>query len=151
MIVESSRRGFLKAGAVSGVAGLAAGALPAEAASSFTEAEAVKAAIQAWTEALARRDFAGWIGFWTDDAVLMPPGHPRVEGHAALEAYAREDFPPTETFAFSDWRIEGQGDLAVVTNDIEWAGDVLKQVIVLRHVAGAWKVQIVMFNAGVAA
>lgn len=150
MADKTSRRGFLWAGAL-GSAGVAASTLSAATASPFAEPEAVQATMEAWTEALARRDFANWLTYWTDDAVLMPPGHPRAEGHAALEAYAREDFPPTKTFAFSDWRIEGHGDLAVVTNDIEWAGDVLKQVVVLRRVEGAWKIQIVMFNAGVSA
>ena len=150
MTHRKSRRKFLRATAALGGASLAAIVLPVHAGAGFSDFEAVQNVMQDWTKALARQDFTRWVGYWTEDAVLMAPGHPRIEGHAALEAYAKKDFPPSESFTFSDWRIEGQGDLAVVTNNIEWAGDVLKQVVVLRRVSGEWKIQIVMFNAGVA-
>jgi ketosteroid isomerase-like protein len=146
---SASRRGFLNASAMSVAAGLVANASPAHSAEPFADAPAIQNMIEEWTDALAQQNFPLWITYWTDDAVLMPPGHPRVLGLEAIDAYGRTDFPRTDAFSFSDWRIEGQGDLAVVTNNIEWDDQTLKQVVVLRRVAGQWKVHIVMFNAGV--
>jgi len=128
---------------------LAALAVPAAAADEALD-KAVEAVIDDWTGTLIAKDYDTWIGYWTDDGMLMPPGHPPVVGHAALLAYAKDDFAGAGTFSFSDWSIEAGGQLAVVTNDIEWGGEDYKQVIVLRNEDGAWKVHIVMFNRGVA-
>jgi len=37
--------------------------------------------------AAAGRDIDGILDFWTDDAVVYPPGMPVVAGKAALRAY----------------------------------------------------------------
>jgi ketosteroid isomerase-like protein len=39
--------------------------------------------------ASAGRDVEGILAYWTDDAVVLPPGFPPVEGKAALREYVR--------------------------------------------------------------
>ena len=80
----------------------------------------------------------------------MPPGHTMLEGRDQTLSFARDTFPDAENFSFSDWRFEGNGDLVVVTNHIQWGESRFKQMIALRHENDDWKVQLVMFNSGVA-
>lgn len=121
-----------------------------EEARSFAETEAVKATVIAWTQALLDKKYGTWITYWTEDALLMPPGHATLEGRDQILAFARESFPPAESFSFSDWRVEGRGDLVVVTNHILWGQSRFKQMMSLRRENDDWKVQLVMYNAGVA-
>lgn len=116
----------------------------------FTESEAVKATIVAWTQALIDEKYGTWITFWTEDALLMPPGHAALEGRDQILSYAREKFPHANNFSFSDWHVEGRGDLVVVTNHIVWGESRFKQMLALRRENDEWRIQTVMFNAGVA-
>lgn len=116
----------------------------------FTETEAVKATVVAWTQALLDKKYGTWITYWTEDALLMPPAHPTLVGRDQILSYARKSFPAADNFSFSDWRIEGRGDLVVVTNHILWGESRFKQMIALRQDGDDWKVQLVMYNAGLA-
>ncbi|HKQ19528.1 MAG TPA: DUF4440 domain-containing protein [Candidatus Eisenbacteria bacterium] len=43
-----------------------------------------------WSELASKgRDVEGILSFWTDDAIVMPPGQPSVVGKAALREYVR--------------------------------------------------------------
>ncbi|MEM8589323.1 MAG: nuclear transport factor 2 family protein [Pseudomonadota bacterium] len=125
---------------------------------SNVETGAIKAMIEAWTSALVARDWAAWEGHWAEDGVLMPPGHARIVGRAALVAFATGDLGAVTGFTFSDWTFDGQGDLAVVTNTIQVdvAGSAPDQpapsndqmLLVRKHADGAWRIHKVIFNAG---
>ena len=45
-----------------------------------------------WQEAIAVKNFELTVAFWSDDAVLMPPGQPAVVGKAAIRQFVRESF-----------------------------------------------------------
>lgn len=111
--------------------------------------KAIEDVINEWTERLVARDFDAWINYWTADAMLLPPDAPPAVGKDAILALGK-GFPHASSFSFSDWSVEAAANLAVVTNTIKWGDQDYKQVIVLRNEGGAWKVRIVMFNAGVA-
>ena len=109
---------------------------------------AVRSAVENWTNALMDGDYERWFNAWTDDPVLMPPAHARLMGRQQIEAFVRANIPTVKRYAMTDWFVEGRGDLAVATNDLDWGGTMYKQVIVLRRVEEDWKVQIVMYNSG---
>ncbi|MEO1226705.1 MAG: nuclear transport factor 2 family protein [Pseudomonadota bacterium] len=124
---------------------------------SDVETEAIKAMIEAWTSALVARDWPAWQGHWAEDGVLMPPGHARIAGRAALVAFATSDLGAVTGFTFSDWTFDGQDDFAVVTNTIrvDVAGSAPDQpapsndqmLLVRKHTDGNWRVHKVIFNA----
>ena len=118
--------------------------------SEHVDAVTIESTIKNWTQALVNENYETWINYWTEDAMLLPPGHATLKGHAEILSFVRDSFARVDTFSFSDWRIEGQGDLAVVVNHILWGDTALKQMIALRHWNGEWKVQLVMINSGVA-
>jgi len=117
---------------------------------------AIKAMFKASTDALVKGDLATWAGYWTDDAVLMPPGHASVKGRKQLVDYVKANLSDLAEYTQSNWTFEGQGSLAVVTTDLLWdyktgpnAGKSKKgkQVVVaLKGADGAWKAQKVIFN-----
>ena len=132
---------FILAAAIFGKGGVGA-------ALSLQDRAAVKETIEVWTQDLEEKDYTGWLTHWNEDAVLMPPEHPRVEGRQQIEGFVRQNFGNVAQIVLSDWKIEGRGSLAVVTNDVSWDGETASQVIVLRkHPEGAWRVQTVIFNS----
>lgn len=40
-----------------------------------------------WSDLVASAPVDDWISFWADDAVVMPPGLPPLEGRAAIREY----------------------------------------------------------------
>jgi ketosteroid isomerase-like protein len=117
-----------------------------------TETAAIKDMFEAATQALFDGDLDKWQSYWTEDAVLMPPGHPAVEGRAALLDFARKTWSDLDAFKLSNWTFEGRGDLAVVSTDIVWStkgGDKNsgKQIVIaVKDANGAWKAQKVIYN-----
>jgi ketosteroid isomerase-like protein len=87
----------------------------------------------------------------------MPPGHPRVVGHDALIGFIRKNFGNVQSVTLSDWKVIGEGGLAVVTTNVEWSAEAenqlsesMKQMLVLSKDAdGKWLVKAVIFNTGV--
>lgn len=63
--------------------------------------------------AAANDDWGGVAAFYTEDAVLMPPNGPAVQGRAAIEAFFGA-FPPMSGFTLNPVEIDGRGDLAFV-------------------------------------
>ena len=109
-------------------------------------AKTIRSTIEKWTQSLADGNYESWIGFWTEDAMLMPPNHATLNGRDEIMSYARANLAAPDTFSFKDWRIEGQGDYAVVANHILWGRSDIKQMIALTRQADGWKIQMVMFS-----
>jgi len=119
---------------------------------------AIKDMFKASTDALVAGNLDEWATYWTDDGVLMPPGHPSVTGRAELVDYVRGNLSNLDEYTQSNWTIEGSGDLAVVTTDLLWtfkSGDGSdkpttekgKQIVVTQKGAdGMWKAQKVIYN-----
>jgi len=114
----------------------------------------IRSFIESWTDYLAQARREDWLECWADDATLMPPGGPRIEGLKGLEGFAA-NFEMHGTYRFEDWCYAGSGDLAVVCNRIILEGEVkisaedrlFDQIIVLRRISGDWKIQAVIFTA----
>ncbi len=71
---------------------------------------AIRSASQAWAEAFKADDDAAAIAFSTEDAVLMGPNMPALQGRAALEEYVA-GFAVTD-FSVTRLEIDGRDDLA---------------------------------------
>ena len=118
---------------------------------SKSDTSAVKASVETFARCLVEGDFSTWAEYWAEDGILMPPRHPRVVGRTQILAFVRENFHGVDTMSLSNWRIDGSGDLAVVTNDVHWSSDAgegrAKQMMVLAKQAdGKWVRRIVIYN-----
>jgi len=74
---------------------------------------AIKASSAAFVEAVLAGDWAAVAAFYTEDAVLMFPSEPVVEGRMAVQAFF-ELFPSVTQFEPTIVQIDGRGDLAFV-------------------------------------
>ena len=130
---------------------------PALGANTLPEGEAyrLRSLIEAWTEDLLTGQIAEWRDFWTEEAVLMPPGQERITGLDKVADFVTQAFKPGIRDRFSDWSFTGREDLAVVTNQIALSGgdgdakgiSAFNQMIVLRHNSnGQWRIQTVIFT-----
>jgi uncharacterized protein (TIGR02246 family) len=120
---------------------------------SAAEKDAIKTVFETATQALLDGDLDKWQTFWTEDATVMPPGQPTVEGRAALVAFARKNLVGNlDGFKESNWRFEGCSDLAVVTTGMSWTSKdgekiAAKQIVIaVKEPSGAWKAQTVIYN-----
>ncbi len=81
----------------------------------LTEADhaAIEATVQAFVDGVLAGDAAAVAATYTEDAVLMPPGHPTVEGRAAIEEYFAS-WPPVSELDCRIIEVSGSGDTAYV-------------------------------------
>ncbi len=91
------------------VAACAAGA----ASLSDADIAAIEEGSEAFAAAANADDWGGVAALYTEDAVLMPPNGPAVQGRAAVEAFFAT-FPPFSGFTLNPVEIDGRGDLAFV-------------------------------------
>jgi uncharacterized protein (TIGR02246 family) len=118
--------------------------------------EAVQSIFDRVPQYLASNDFQSWSELFDEDAILMPPNAPRVQGRAAIRAFG-ESLPKMIAITFYDVEIEGQGDFAVgrsairQTIQLDGAGEVndtAKQLAVMQKQAdGTWLVTTVMYSS----
>ncbi len=113
---------------------------------------------ESWIAAANADDWAGLAALYTEDAVLMPPNSPVVQGRAAIEAFFAA-FPPSSGFALNPVEIDGRGDLAFVrgtyslTLEIEGmepTPDTGKYIEIRRKQAdGSWLLAADIFNSDI--
>lgn len=76
-----------------------------------SEIEAIREALRT---AVNAGDVHGVLACWAPDGVLMPPHHPRVQGHAAIAEYFRTVFARRRlSFTFTESNVMLVGDVAV--------------------------------------
>ncbi len=71
-----------------------------------------------WSQAAQSRDVDRVVSFWSDDAIVFPPGSPPVAGRAAIREFVVKSFQ-TPGFSIS-WKtatvtVSESGDLAYTT------------------------------------
>jgi len=156
-----SSRTFVLAGCLIGVAvpfTLALAACQPEASPlSADDRAAIRETAAAYHEAAMAKDWDTVSEFYTEDAVVMPPNLPAVQGRAAIrEWYA--SFPPVTELALPIAEIDGRGDLAfargayTLTMMIEGAPETItdrgKNLAIWRkQTDGAWRIAIDTFNS----
>ena len=82
---------------------------------SLTEADkaAIEASLEDFVKAALANDWAAVAATYTEDAILMPPNSPIIEGRADIQAYF-EGFPPVSEMTAKNVEVIGQGDTAYV-------------------------------------
>lgn len=125
------------AGAVAALAVIAADA------ESAARSEVLARSAQ-WSAAAQARDVEEILAFWSDDAVVMPPGHPPIAGKAAIRDYVVKSFQ-TPGFGIS-WKAEAVtvsrgGDLAWAreSNRVTFTGPDGKPVAIDGKAVTVWK------------
>jgi uncharacterized protein (TIGR02246 family) len=119
---------------------------------------AIEATSKAFVEGVNAKDWAAVAATYTEDAALMPPNGPSVEGRADIQAFV-EAFPPISDFNFEIIEVEGQGDMAYVrgtyTMTITPEGgdpitDTGKYIEIRKKQAdGSWLLYLDIFNSDV--
>jgi uncharacterized protein (TIGR02246 family) len=118
---------------------------------------AIKASTEAYVQAVKSEDWTTLAALYTEDAVLMPPNQPIVQGREAIQAYG-EAFPPTTEFSITPVDIEGRGDLAFVRGTGTWTltpegapepiQETSKYVEIRRKQEdGSWLIAVDIFNS----
>ncbi len=74
---------------------------------------AIKASTDIFVEALLAGDWAAFAALYTEDAVVMPPNVPVVEGRVAIQAFL-EPLSRFTQLELTIVQIDGRGDLAFV-------------------------------------
>ncbi|UCC75028.1 MAG: SgcJ/EcaC family oxidoreductase [Gemmatimonadota bacterium] len=119
---------------------------------------AIEAVAQSYQEAQLANDYAAVASHYTEDAVLMSPNQPLIEGRAAIQA-ALEGLRGTVTeYSNTPVQIEGRGDFAyargifTVASAVEGmpepVRDTAKYLAVLRKQPdGSWLLTLVCWNS----
>ena len=74
---------------------------------------AIEVIIQEYVQAILAKDLNAWTGLWTEDAVMMPPNSPALEGREAIIRDWMAGPTPTE-FVLDVIDIDGRGDVVYV-------------------------------------
>jgi len=121
---------------------------PAQEAAGLSDEDvaAIRAVMEAGSEAEEAGDWAAVAALGTEDFVWMPPNDRILEGRAAIVAYTKESGIKITESAVAITEIDGRGDLAYfrATYSLTFAGeepftDVGKWIAILRKQPdGAW-------------
>ncbi len=129
-------------------------------AASLSDADiaAIEEGSAAFVAATNANDWGGVAALYTEDAVLMPPNGPALEGQAAIEAFFAA-YPPFSGFTLNPVEIDGRGDLAFVrgtyrlTLEIEGmepTPDTGKYIEIRRKQEdGSWLLAVDIFNSDI--
>ena len=71
-----------------------------------------------FTKAMLAGDFATAASYYSEDAELLPPNAPVIEGRAAIQTFLAA-FPKLTSFKLSLVEIDGHGDLAYTRGTYE--------------------------------
>lgn len=122
-------------------------------------AATIDSLMRALGSAIAAGDTAAIVGFYADDAVILPDHAPRIDGMAAIRvlwagfyripgfkmtlAPAQEMVSPSGDMVVSlgTWEFEAQGPQGKRLHDVG------KSVSVFRQVGGQWKIQLDTWNS----
>ena len=106
-----------------------------------------------WAAAYNAKDAAKLAGFYTEDAVVMPPNLPMVKGRAAIEAHFKGEFQQGFTnlkLTPMESAISGSQGFEAGTGTVTVAGGRTengKYLVVFKQVGGAWKIAYDINNA----
>jgi uncharacterized protein (TIGR02246 family) len=128
-----------------------------ERALSNEDVAAIKASTEAYVQAVTSKDWTALAALYTEDAALMPPNQPMVQGREAILAWA-EAVPPMTEFSITPVEIDGCGDLAYVRGTGAWTitpegapepiQETAKYVEIRRKQKdGSWLIAVDIFNS----
>ena len=74
---------------------------------------AIKELHQTWSPAIVEKDFETLMTLYTDDAIVLPPNGPKVQGREAVLDWMKA-LPPITSANLTVEEIDGYGNLAFV-------------------------------------
>ena len=88
---------------------------PAQEADPLSEDDvrAIEGIIHQYVQAMLEKDLSAWMGLWTENAVMLPPNSPALEGRDAIIQDLMVG-PATTEFVLDVLDIDGAGDIAYV-------------------------------------
>jgi ketosteroid isomerase-like protein len=118
---------------------------------------AIKTAHDAYGQTMISKDWAALIAMHTEDAVIMPPNMPLIQGREAIQAW-NEASPPITAFNLTCVEIDGRGDLAYVrgvytlTMELKGAPQPIQDTgkfldILQKQEDGSWLIAVDIFNS----
>jgi len=126
----------------------------------LVDATALRAALTAYLDAANAGDAARWAALYAEDAVMMPPNTPAIEGRAAIESWLAM-LPAISGAKGTALEVEGVGGLAYVRGTyamsltipglpapVAQEGKLLQ--IYVRQPAGSWLLARDIWNADAA-
>jgi uncharacterized protein (TIGR02246 family) len=116
-----------------------------------------KAVTEAFEQALTSKDWAALAALYTEDAILMPPNQPIVQGRESILAFSKS-FPTVTEYESTVVEIYGYGDIAIVrgkglmTIALEGAQELIKETIKYIEIRrkqddGSWLIAIDIWNS----
>ena len=117
---------------------------------------AIEASIEPFGQAFESADWAALAMMYTEDAMIIPPNAPVVEGRENVRRFF-ESFPPITSFSFEPLEIDGRGDLAyfrgryTLTMNVADGSSVTDSgtsfTVHRRQPDGTWPIYMDMFNS----
>jgi uncharacterized protein (TIGR02246 family) len=116
-----------------------------------SEEQRIRELSQQASRAIESKDATTFVSFYADDAVLMHPNQPAIQGRNAIRASLEEMFRlPNLSFSFTPTRIDvaEAGDFAYETGTYRFAADMQgtrlndegKYVTVWKKIGADWKI-----------
>jgi uncharacterized protein (TIGR02246 family) len=116
-----------------------------------------KASLEAYVQAIRTEDWMAVAALYTEDAVLMPPNQPIVQGREAILTWLGA-YPTLTEFNLTITEIDGCGDLAYVVGTVsmtiapEGAPEPIQDTgkfieIRRKQEDGSWLIAVDMFNS----
>ena len=118
---------------------------------------AIKTAYDAYGQTIVSKDWAALIAMYTEDAVIMPPNMPLIQGREAIQAW-NEASPPITAFNLTCVEIDGRSNLAYVrgvytlTMEPEGVPEPIQDTgkfleILQKQADGSWLIAVDIFNS----
>ena len=118
---------------------------------------AIKTAHDAYGQTMISKDWVALIAMHTEDAVIMPPNMPLIQGREAIQAW-NEASPLITAFNLTCVEIDGRSDLAYVrgvytlTMELEGAPEPIQDTgkfldILQKQQDGSWLIANDIFNS----
>jgi len=129
-----------------------------------SDVAAIMKADSAWDKASEVKSVEGWLSFYTDDAIMMPPGEPVCKDKASRETSIKNMFTiPGVSLRFQDSKVEvsRMGDMGYAAGAYQFSyndakGNAIKEngkycETWKKQPDGNWKCIVDVWNADVAA
>ncbi|MCP4382841.1 MAG: hypothetical protein GY798_15710 [Hyphomicrobiales bacterium] len=108
---------------------------------------AIKEVVKIWSDSAGSGAYKKWLSYFTEDAVLMPPGHASIKGKAAISDFVQKDVGPLTNFTLTNWQFDGACGVGIVSSDFVAGALKDKHVVVLhRQSDGSWLINRVIYN-----
>ena len=120
---------------------------------SDADVAAVQEVVEANLRFIESGDMDKWFQCFTEDATIMPSGHPSVTGHAQLKAFTKDNWA-TQPITMSEVHIDGRDDLAVLFSHVTLPGagadggplEGKQMHKLIKQPDGTWRSQVAIYN-----